>query len=112
MAVLETVTNPATGRIERLTRPLMAESLLFRDPAANRTTDRLAEDGGDAVGEVQGGVVLLGLQRIDRLARHSDGAAQLLLGPAALGAKFLHAVLHRLVRMKGETTPKQPQKTG
>ncbi|MFN6195717.1 MAG: hypothetical protein ACK5BN_18050, partial [Planctomycetota bacterium] len=46
-AVLETGTNPATGRIERLTRPLMAESLLFRYPAPTRTTDLLAEDVGN-----------------------------------------------------------------
>ena len=48
---------------------------------------RPVKQHGDAVGQVQRGVVLLGLQRIDRLTRHPQLLAQLFLGPAAFGAQ-------------------------
>src|SRR3954464_13160508 len=40
------------------------------------------------------GVVLAGLDRVDRLARHSGAAAELGLAPAALGPKHPQTVAH------------------
>lgn len=53
---------------------------------------RQAEQGGDAEGEVEGGVVLLGLQRIDRLARDAQPRAEVGLRPAPFGAQLAQSV--------------------
>lgn len=53
---------------------------------------RQAKEGGDAEGEVEGGVVLLGLQRIDRLARDAQPLAQLTLRPPPFGAQLAQSV--------------------
>jgi hypothetical protein len=49
---------------------------------------RLVEQGGDAEGEIEGGVVLTALQGVDRLARDPEPLAKLSLRPALLLAQL------------------------
>lgn len=75
--------------------------------------DRKAEGGGDPVGEIERGIVALGLQRVDRLARDPDRLREPFLGPAEAGAKHPKAALHGFdVPMKGVTIPNAPQNKG
>ena len=75
--------------------------------------DRQLENGSDPIGKIEGRVVPLGLERVDRLARDADQAAQLLLAPAALGAKHPEAALQgRELWINGVTIPSAPQKKG
>jgi hypothetical protein len=76
------------------------ENLLHRHPKGD----------GDAIGEIEGGVVAVGFQRVDRLARDADGGAELLLRPAALGPKHAQTALQgRVSLMNGVTMPNAPQ---
>lgn len=75
--------------------------------------DRQFENGRNSVSEVEGRVVPLGFERVDRLARHADQTAQLLLAPAALGAQHPEAALQgRELLINGVTTPNAPQNRG
>ena len=75
--------------------------------------DRKVEGGGDPEGEIERGIVALGLERVDRLARDPDRRRELLLGPAAFGAKDPKPAPHaRELRIRGVTIPNAPQKKG
>lgn len=77
------------------------------------TFHRNTKFGCDPKGEVERRGVPLGFERIDRIARHADRDAQLLLRPIAFGAQHFDPAFHGVdPRTKGVTTPSIPQNSG
>ena len=67
---------------------------------------RKLEDDGDAVSEIQGGIVLFRLDGVHRLTGNAQALAELLLRPASTDAELPQLVLQaRVRRRKGETAP-------
>src|SRR5687768_9060558 len=62
-------------------------------PIIENLLDPQLEQPRQAEGERQRRVMLARLDRIDRLARHADPAAELGLAPAAFGAKHSQSVV-------------------
>src|SRR5262245_53441613 len=67
----------------------------FRAVGAEDLLDLELEERGDGEGQRQAGVVLAGLDRVDRLARHAEALRQIALRPAVLAAELANAIVHR-----------------
>ena len=61
--------------------------------------DPTAEVACDGKGKRQAGIVLAGLDGVDRLSRDADRLAKLTLGKSPRLAQFPHPVLHRYFRV-------------
>ena len=83
------------------------------------------KEGGEAVGEVEGGDMLLGFQCVDGLAGNADAVGEVFLRPVAFSTQDFEPVFHEVewrewvgcrvqweVRMKGVTAAKASQKSG
>src|SRR5690606_314945 len=92
-------TNPSTA--DTSTRSTAAVRLTGRSTPRlsvlaiiENLLDRHLEKARDAEGQRQGGIVLAGLDRVDRLPRHVEPQGQFRLAPVAFGAQHLEAVVH------------------
>src|SRR5206468_7665778 len=77
------------ARLAATPAPLVSLMLIIEN-----VLDMLVEQARELERERERGIVLAGLDRVDRLARHAEAAAKLGLAPVALGAKDFQTVLH------------------
>ncbi len=74
---------------------------------------RYLEGMSNAVGQIEGRIMLFRLQRVDRLPGYANAFAKFFLRPVPLRTEHFEAVLHQFeVRMKGETAPNAIQNSG